>query len=68
MFRRVWLGLLVVGIVVAASGLFRLRFDTDILSMLPGHLPEVKGLKAFQQAFAREDELVMLVEGETADA
>ena len=68
MFRRVWLGLLVLGIVVAASGLFRLRFDTDILSMLPGHLPEVKGLKAFQQAFAREDELVMLVEGETADA
>jgi predicted RND superfamily exporter protein len=58
---------LVLGIVVSALGLFRLRFDTDILSMLPGELPEVKGLKAFQQSFAREDELVMLIEGGEQD-
>jgi len=57
----------VLGIVFSALGLFRLRFDTDILSMLPGELPEVKGLKAFQQSFAREDELVMLIEGGEQD-
>jgi predicted RND superfamily exporter protein len=67
MWRRIGIVLLVLGIVVSALGLFRLRFDTDILSMLPGELPEVKGLKAFQQSFAREDELVMLIEGGEQD-
>ncbi|HEY8962519.1 MAG TPA: MMPL family transporter, partial [Luteolibacter sp.] len=67
MWRRTGIVLLVLGIVFSALGLFRLRFDTDILSMLPGELPEVKGLKAFQQSFAREDELVMLIEGGEQD-
>lgn len=50
-------------VVVAATGVVRLRFDTDILSMLPGELPEVRGLKAHHHAFAREDEAILLVEG-----
>ncbi len=45
----------------------RLRFDTDILSMMPGELPEVKGLKAYQKAFSKNDELVMLIEGGEKD-
>ena len=45
----------------------RLRFDTDILSMMPGDLPEVKGLKAYQKAFSKNDELVMLIEGGEKD-
>ncbi|WP_367873872.1 MMPL family transporter [Luteolibacter sp. Populi] len=55
--------MLLAAVAVAASGLSRLRFDTDILSMLPGELPEVRGLKAHHQAFAREDEAILLVEG-----
>ncbi|MCW1912488.1 MMPL family transporter [Luteolibacter sp. GHJ8] len=61
--RKWWLyGMLLAAVAVAACGLSRLRFDTDILSMLPGDLPEVKGLKAQHRAFAREDEAILLVE------
>lgn len=55
--------ILVVAILVASFGLTRLRFDTDILSMLPGDLPEVKGLKAFHEAFSRNDELILVIDG-----
>jgi predicted RND superfamily exporter protein len=55
--------ILVVAILAASFGLTRLRFDTDILSMLPGELPEVKGLKAFHEAFSRNDELILVIEG-----
>ncbi len=61
--RKWWLHLLLLAAVaVAALGLFRLKFDTDILSMLPGGLPEVKGLKAQHRAFARQDEAILLLE------
>lgn len=64
MLRRLALPiLLVVSILVATAGLMKLRFDTDILSMLPGDLPEVKGLKVFHEAFSRNNELVVLIEG-----
>jgi len=63
--RKWWLHLmLLAAVAVAAMGLSRLQFDTDILSMLPGELPEVKGLKAHHRAFAREDEAILLVEGD----
>jgi uncharacterized protein len=68
MFRRLAVPfLLIVSILVASFGLTRLRFDTDILSMLPDKLPEVKGLKAFHEAFSSDDELVVLIEGGPAD-
>jgi len=59
---------LVAAILLASLGLTRLRFDTDILSMLPGELPEVKGLKAFHEAFSRNDELIIAIEGGEEDA
>lgn len=59
--------ILVMAILLASSGLMRLRFDTNILSMLPPGLPEVKGLKAFHEAFSRDDELILLIEGGEAD-
>jgi predicted RND superfamily exporter protein len=69
MFRRLAIPLLLVAsILVASTGLMRLRFDTDILSMMPGDLPEVKGLKAFHEAFSRNDELVLVIEGGEEDA
>lgn len=54
--------MLLAAIAIAALGLSRLRFDTDILSMLPGGLPEVKGLKAQHRAFARQDEAILIVQ------
>ncbi|MES2661192.1 MAG: MMPL family transporter [Verrucomicrobiota bacterium] len=64
MLRRLAVPLiLVVAILAASSGLLRLRFDTDILSMLPSELPEVKGLKAFHEAFSRNDELILVIDG-----
>jgi len=54
--------MLLAAVAIAACGLSRLRFDTDILSMLPGELPEVRGLKAQHRAFAREDEAILLIE------
>jgi uncharacterized protein len=59
--------ILVLAILAASGGLLRLRFDTDVLSMLPADLPEVKGLKAFHQAFSREGELILLIEGSAED-
>ena len=60
--------ILVVAILVASFGLTRLKFDTDILSMLPAELPEVKGLKAFHEAFSRNDELIVVIDGGEDDA
>ena len=69
MFRRMAVPfILVAAILFASFGLTRLRFDTDILSMLPGELPEVKGLKAFHEAFSRNDELILVIEGGEDDA
>ncbi len=68
MMRRFGIPLLLVGsLLVATLGLSRLRFDTDILSMLPRDLPEVKGLKAYQNAFSRSEELIVLIQGGTGE-
>lgn len=69
MLRRLAIPLvLACAVLVASLGLTRLKFDTDILSMLPGELPEVKGLKAFHEAFARNNELIIAIEGGEDDA
>ena len=69
MLRRLAIPLILVAAILAASlGLTRLRFDTDILSMLPPGLPEVKGLKAFHQGFSRDNELILVIEGEESEA
>ncbi|MES2924900.1 MAG: MMPL family transporter [Verrucomicrobiota bacterium] len=69
MSRRLAVPLILVAAILFASfGLTRLRFDTDILSMLPAGLPEVKGLKAFHEAFSRNDELILVIEGGEQDA
>jgi len=60
--------ILIAAILFATVGLTRLRFDTDILSMMPGELPEVKGLKAFHEAFSRNDEVILVIQGSEQDA
>ena len=69
MSRRLAVPLILISALLFATfGLARLRFDTDILSMLPPGLPEVKGLKAFHEGFSRKDELVIVIQGGEDDA
>lgn len=65
--RRLAMLVLFLLVGVAAMGLNRLRMDPDILGLLPKDLPEVQGLKALQQGFARHDELILLLESTTDD-
>ena len=65
--KRWWWALLVVAVVL---GLFRLRFDVDILNLLPPDEPTVQGLKLYQKHFTNARELVLTLrapEGERAE-
>ena len=65
--RAVMMLILGLGVLAAALGITRLRFDPDILGMLPPEMPEVRGLKVFHEAFSKNDELVVLIEGGEED-
>ena len=54
--KRWWWALLTVAV---GFGLCRLRFDVDILNLLPPDEPTVQGLKLYQQHFANARELVI---------
>jgi predicted RND superfamily exporter protein len=54
--KRWWWVLLLVAV---GLGLARLRFDVDILDLLPPDEPTVQGLKLYQQHFTNARELVM---------
>jgi predicted RND superfamily exporter protein len=58
-FSRQWLWLL--PLVAVALGLWRLRFDVEVLNLLPGDLSVVQGLKLYQQHFANARELIVTV-------
>ena len=49
-----------------ALGLARLRFDVEVLNLLPADAPAVQGLKIYQQHFANARELILYVH--TADS
>ncbi len=63
-FRWWWLLFLV----PVAIGLARLRFDGDVLDLLPGKVPAVAGLKIYQQHFTNSRELIVTVQAGDADA
>ncbi|MDP4899246.1 MAG: hypothetical protein NWR03_15855, partial [Akkermansiaceae bacterium] len=54
--------LVVIGFSVA--GLTRLRFETDILDVLPGNLPSVKALKVSQKHFDNDQRVALLLQGD----
>ena len=63
--RRFWPWcLLLIPIVV---GLFRLRFDVEVLNLLPDSEPVVHGLKLYQQNFANAHELIITLESSDAE-
>ncbi len=65
-FSRQWLWLLLLLPIVV--GLLRLRFDVEVLNLLPGNSPVVQGLKLYQQHFANARELIITVRAPDADS
>ncbi|MBI3876836.1 MAG: hypothetical protein HY300_12945, partial [Verrucomicrobia bacterium] len=59
-----WLWLLLIPL---ALGLARLRFDVEVLNLLPSKLPVVQGLKLFQKHFAGAEELIVTLEADSAE-
>ena len=62
--KRWWWVLLLAAI---AAGAWRLRFDLEILDLLPPDEPAVQGLKLYQKHFTNARELVVTVRASDAD-
>jgi predicted exporter len=62
--KRWWWAFLLVAI---AAGLWRLRFDVDVLNLLPPDEPTVQGLKLYQQHFANSRELIITLRAQDAE-
>jgi predicted exporter/lauroyl/myristoyl acyltransferase len=59
-----WLWLLLIPL---ALGLVRLRFDVEVLNLLPRELPVVHGLQLYQRHFASANELLVTLEASDAE-
>ncbi len=62
--KRWWWALLAVAVCL---GLWRLRFDVDILDLLPPDEPTVQGLKLYQQHFTNARELIVTLRAPDSD-
>lgn len=62
---RIILILLALGLI--ALGLTRVRFDVEVLNLLPSDVPEVKGLQLYQRHFANSRELILTIKGADAE-
>src|SRR5580692_8823395 len=61
MSRKIsYAALVILGLLVIA-GMLRLRFDTDVLNLLPDDLPVVQGLQLYQRHFTDSRELIITV-------
>ncbi len=58
-----WLGLLL----LIGLGVARLRFDVEILNLLPDRLSVAQGLRLYQQNFSDARELIVTIEGPAED-
>ena len=67
MTRRLSPWWLLLCLVPVASGLARLRFDVEVLNLLPSNLPVVEGLKLHQRHFAAANELILTVQSRDAE-
>lgn len=64
-FRR-WFWLLLA--VPLLAGLVRLRFDAQVLNLLPADLPAVRGLQLYQEHFQSARDLIVTLRAADADA
>ena len=64
LLKRWWWVLLIVAV---GLGFWRLRFDVDILNLLPPDEPTVQGLKLYQQHFTNARELVITLRAQEAE-
>ena len=62
--KRWWWAILLAAIAV---GFWRLRFDADVLDLLPSEEPSVLGLKLYEQHFTKAEELVITIHAKDAD-
>src|SRR5208282_3240496 len=62
---RWWWALLLIPI---AAGFARLHFEADVLTLLPGGIPAVQGLKLYQQHFGNSSQLILTVQASSAEA
>ena len=65
-FSRGWLWWLLV--IPVALGAARLRFDVEVLNLLPDQLDAVRGLKLYQQNFSNARELILTLDGPDPEA
>src|SRR5207248_4157571 len=65
MKSRRWLWLLI--LVPIIIGFARLRFDVEVLDLLPPQLAAVQGLKLYQEHFANARELIITIKAQDAD-
>jgi predicted RND superfamily exporter protein len=66
MKSRRWLWLLL--LIPIGLGFMRLRFDVEVMNLLPDEFPVVRGLKLYQTNFANARELIITVEADEAEA
>jgi uncharacterized protein len=62
-FRWWWLLFLI----PILAGVARLRFDVEVLDLLPSNSPEVAGLKVYQQHFSSSKELIITLQAPDAN-
>ncbi|HYT61588.1 MAG TPA: MMPL family transporter [Haliangiales bacterium] len=65
-WARHWLWVLL--LIPIGLGLARLRFDVEVLDLLPADVPAVQGLQIYQQNFANARELIITVRAPDAEA
>src|SRR5258708_4077120 len=61
MTRKLWYCVVLLMAVLLVAGMTRLRFDVDVLNLLPNDLPVVQGLKLYQHNFTDSRELIITV-------
>ncbi|HEV2452779.1 MAG TPA: MMPL family transporter [Verrucomicrobiae bacterium] len=62
--KRWWWVLLLIAV---ALGFWRLRFDVDVLDLLPSDEPSVEGLKLYERHFTKAGELLITLRAADAD-
>src|SRR5215469_4127390 len=65
--RRITIGLWIVLPVLVALGLMRLRFDVEVLDLLPSNNRAIEGLKLYQEKFSNARELIITVHDSEAE-